>query len=68
MRLKKTLLPLKIYTQEKLKRLVLEAYGASGQLPAHDEFNPIKIKNYELLNPKCVFTDDTAMTVAVLIH
>ena len=31
------------YTQEKLKRLVLEAYVASGQLPAHDEFNPIKI-------------------------
>ena len=31
------------YTQEKLKRLVLEAYAASGQLPAHDEFNPIKI-------------------------
>ena len=31
------------YTQEKLKRLVLEAYGASGQLPAHDEFNPIKV-------------------------
>ena len=31
------------YTQEKLKRLVLEAYAASNQLPAHDEFNPIKI-------------------------
>ena len=31
------------YTQEKLKRLVLEAYAASGQLPSHDEFNPIKI-------------------------
>ena len=31
------------YTQEKLKRLVLEAYGASGQLPANDEFNPIKV-------------------------
>ena len=31
------------YTQEKLKRLVVEAYAASGQLPAHDEFNPIKI-------------------------
>ncbi len=29
------------------------------------EFNPIKIKNFELLNPKCVFTDDTVMTVAV---
>ena len=31
------------YTQEKLKRLVVEAYAASKQLPAHDEFNPIKI-------------------------
>ena len=31
------------YTQEKLKRLVVEAYAASGQFPAHDEFNPIKI-------------------------
>ncbi len=31
------------YTQEKLKRLVIDAYAASGQLPAHDEFNPIKI-------------------------
>ena len=31
------------YTQEKLKGLVIEAYKASGQLPAHDEFNPIKI-------------------------
>ena len=31
------------YTQEKLKGLVIDAYKASGQLPAHDEFNPIKI-------------------------
>ena len=31
------------YTQERLKGLVIEAYGASKQLPAHDEFNPIKI-------------------------
>ena len=31
------------YTQERLKGLVIEAYGASGQLPAHDDFNPIKI-------------------------
>lgn len=31
------------YTQEKLKSLVVEAYKVSGQLPAHDEFNPIKI-------------------------
>ena len=31
------------YTQEKLKGLVIEAYKASKQLPAHDEFNPIKI-------------------------
>ena len=31
------------YTQEKLKGLVIEAYAASGQLPAHDDFNPIKI-------------------------
>ena len=31
------------YTQEKLKGLVVEAYAASKQLPAHDEFNPIKI-------------------------
>ena len=31
------------YTQERLKSLVIEAYKASGQLPAHDEFNPIKI-------------------------
>ena len=29
------------------------------------EFNPIKIKKFELLNKKCVFTDDTVMTVAV---
>jgi len=31
------------YTQERLKGLVIEAYTASKQLPAHDEFNPIKI-------------------------
>ena len=31
------------YTQERLKGLVIEAYVASGQLPSHDEFNPIKI-------------------------
>ena len=31
------------YTQEKLKGLVIEAYKASGQLPAHDEFNPINL-------------------------
>ena len=31
------------YIQEKLKKLVVEAYATSGQLPAHDEFNPIKI-------------------------
>ena len=31
------------YTQERLKGLDIEAYKASGQLPAHDEFNPIKI-------------------------
>ena len=31
------------YTQERLKGLVVEAYAASGQLPAHDDFNPIKI-------------------------
>ena len=31
------------YTQEKLKGLVIEAYKTSGQLPAHDDFNPIKI-------------------------
>ena len=31
------------YTQERLKGLVIEAYKASGQLPAHDDFNPIKI-------------------------
>ena len=31
------------YTQEKLKGLVIEAYKASGQLTANDEFNPIKI-------------------------
>jgi hypothetical protein len=31
------------YTQERLKGLVIESYKASGQLPAHDEFNPIKI-------------------------
>ena len=31
------------YTQEKLKGLVIEAYAASGQLPAYDDFNPIKI-------------------------
>ena len=31
------------YTQEKLKGLVIEAYAASGQLPAYDDFNQIKI-------------------------
>ena len=31
------------YTQERLKGLVIESYKVSGQLPAHDEFNPIKI-------------------------
>tara|TARA_R100001443_G_scaffold17258_3_gene27739 strand:+ start:5655 stop:6143 length:489 start_codon:yes stop_codon:yes gene_type:complete len=31
------------YTQERLKGLVVEAYAVSGQLPAHDDFNPIKI-------------------------
>ena len=31
------------YVQEKLKRLVVEAYAASWQLPSHDEFNSIKI-------------------------
>ena len=31
------------YTQERLKGLVIEAYKASKQLPAHDDFNPIKI-------------------------
>ena len=31
------------YTQEKLKGLVIEAYAASGQLPAYDDFNTIKI-------------------------
>ena len=31
------------YTQKRLKGLVVDAYAASGQLPAHDEFNPIKI-------------------------
>ena len=29
------------------------------------EHNPIKTKNFELLNANCVFTDDTVMTVAV---
>ena len=29
------------------------------------EYNPIKTKNFELLNARCVFTDDTVMTVAV---
>ena len=31
------------YTQESLKGLVIESYKVSKQLPAHDEFNPIKI-------------------------
>ena len=31
------------YTQESLKSLVVEAYKVSGQLPAHDDFNPIKV-------------------------
>ena len=31
------------YTQNKLKELVVHAYSTSHQLPAHDEFNPIKI-------------------------
>ena len=31
------------YTQESLKGLVIDAYKASGQLPAHDDFNPIKV-------------------------
>ena len=29
------------------------------------EWNPIKTKNFELLNAECKFTDDTVMTVAV---
>ena len=29
------------------------------------EFNPIKTKNFELLDSDCFFTDDTVMTVAV---
>ncbi len=29
------------------------------------EFHPIKIKNFDLLNSECVFTDDTVMTAAV---
>jgi len=29
------------------------------------ELNPIKIKKFKLLDPGCVFTDDTVMTVAV---
>ena len=31
------------YTQESLKGLVIDAYKASGQLPAHDDFNHIKV-------------------------
>jgi len=29
------------------------------------EYNPIKTKKFKLMNAKCVFTDDTVMTVAV---
>ena len=29
------------------------------------EFDPIKTKDFELLNPECFFTDDTVMSVAV---
>ena len=29
------------------------------------EYHPIKTKNFELLNARCVFTDDTVMTLAV---
>ncbi|MBT7014347.1 MAG: ADP-ribosylglycohydrolase family protein, partial [Actinobacteria bacterium] len=29
------------------------------------EFDPIKTKDFELLDPECFFTDDTVMSVAV---
>ena len=38
---------------------------AGDVLGSIHEFNPIKKKKFELLNPNCVFTDDTVMTVAV---
>jgi ADP-ribosylglycohydrolase len=38
---------------------------AGDVLGSIHELNPIKNKKFELLNPKCVFTDDTVMTAAV---
>jgi len=31
------------YSQKRLKQLVVDSYSVTEQLPAHDEFNPIKI-------------------------
>jgi len=38
---------------------------AGDVLGSIHEFHPIRTKNFILLNPECVFTDDTVMTVAV---
>lgn len=29
------------------------------------EFNPIKTEDFELFSPRCAFTDDTVLTVAL---
>ena len=38
---------------------------AGDVLGSIHEFHPIRTKNFILLNPECVFTDDTVMTAAV---
>ena len=38
---------------------------AGDVLGSIHEFNPIRTKNFDIFNTKCVFTDDTVMTVAV---
>ena len=38
---------------------------AGDVLGSIHEFHPIRTKNFILLNPECVFTDDTVMTIAV---
>ena len=38
---------------------------AGDVLGSIHEFHPIRTKNFILLNPECIFTDDTVMTAAV---
>ena len=38
---------------------------AGDVLGSIHEFNPIRTKNFDIFNTRCVFTDDTVMTVAV---